>query len=329
MNQSKMTIFPGNVFRVKANLLVLYETTEYSHTYHRIFDGLQIKGNIKQEIIQGIELKYFQLPQFEFRRVLLIDSVGKQKPTSFQTLDQIARWVLNFIPEPKPVPQLKVAGHIISFHLSEHQDTTNLKSLVDKFSILRPVHAILVGMPDSATQMHTYINNSGPFITNSSLNTSDILISLFSKLACEDCKRLTLDFRCDNAYSKVYCKNCSPMYSAYNIDKFFQGVVQNLKENCYCGKSFLLKERENHLSECPTTVYCCEDCDFYGGQCEFVKHFVEKHPKKLVDNMKEIFKKKVNPKFNSQCQVCGAFYQFGGNCNECLKRTLNARRGIS
>lgn len=328
MNNSKLTIFPGNIFRVKADLMVLYEVTAYSHTYYRIFDGLQMKSNIKQEIINEVHVKLIPLTQYQFKRVLLIDSVNYPKPTNFQTLDQIARWALSLISEPKPIPELKLPGHIISFHLSENQDSSNLKTIVDRFALIRPVHSILVGMPESASQMMTYINNSGLFITSSSLKTPEILVGLFSKLACDECKSLTLDFRCDNTYSKIYCKTCSAMFSAFNNHKFLQDIVKSFKENCYCGKSFLLKDRENHMVECPTTVYCCEDCEFYGGQCEFVKHFVEVHPKKLVDNMKDMFKKKINPHFNPQCQVCGTFYQ-GGNCNECLTRTLKAKRGLS
>lgn len=328
LHESKLSIFPGNVLKVSADLLVLHEVSNYSHTYNRIIKNSSVKES-KIDEKQGVILRLLRSPKLMFKRVLVVDSISNNKQTSFPIMEEIVKWIIAQLPDPKEIPELPKPGYTISFCLTHTQETSNLKSLVDKFISIRPVHAILVGMPSDVSQMLTYLNNSGPFLSNSSINTPDLLQSLFNKLSCDYCKRLYQEIRCNENFTKIYCKLCAAMNSAHQNNKYFQSVIQGLKETCYCGKGYLLKDKESHMSECPTTVFCCEKCQYFGGQLEFAYHFVDKHPKELVDNMKSMLQKRMNQNFKQQCQACGTFHDMNKPCGECYVKELKAKRAIS
>ena len=328
LNDSKLSVFPGNILKVKADLLVLHEVSSYSHTYNRLVKNPFV-AETKTDEKQGVVVRLFKSPKMVFKKVLVIDSIRSSNQLNFPIMDEIVKWVIGQLPEPKQIPELPKPGYSMTFCLSRSQETSNFKSLVDKFTSIRPVHAILVGLSSDIFQMVTYLNNSGPFLSNTSMSTPDILQNLFSKLPCDHCKKLHLNIKLDNNHTKIFCKYCSPMHSATKTNKFFQLVIEELKETCYCGKVFLLKDKEKHMSLCPTAVFCCEECQYFGGQLEFATHFVEKHPKKLMDNLRNMFQNRMDTNFKQQCQVCGTFHDLGKPCGECYIKELKAKRGIS
>jgi hypothetical protein len=216
---------------------------------------------------------------------------------------------------------------IVAFNLTDQQETESLKYLIDKFlSLSQSFHAILAGTPLNTNHMLSHLNQSGHLLTNSAIETPTLIKSYFEHLMCQECKRIDINSKSTSDFSKLYCKTCAPLFSAYTNCKYVKKCISLLKEKCYCKADYRLGERDSHLASCTTTVFCCEKCEFYSGQHDFARHYVMAHSKEVYDRMDDMWKKRIDKNIKVQCHKCGNFYQQeGGRCTVCLEKEIRAK----
>ena len=319
-DNKKIIVYPGNVLRVKSDLLVLYEVRSYSQVYRRLMSALGGTQSTKNETIQNTHILFYRLREKSFSSLCVIDTISKNSTTNFKIMEEVSKFLIPLLPS-----QFQSSQTTISFNLAEGQDTENLKYLIDKIMSIRPIHAILAGTPMNTNHMLSHLNQSGHLLSNTAINTPSLISDYFNHIICKDCKKIDLQSRCSADLTQVYCKTCSGMHSAYTNNKYLKKCLQYLKDKCYCQVSYKLGEREAHLNNCTTAVFCCEKCEFYSGQYDFARHYVENHMNEVYERMNDMWKKKVDKNIKAQCQKCGTFYPQDQRCGPCLQKEMRAK----